>query len=461
MSFFDNLTSNLSALGSMGGGTWLDQLQPASFRGVGFQVDSTTRSPGNNTVLREYPFQDLPTIFSMGEAAEEIKFSAYVVGNDYMDKANALEQALKVQESGVLIHPTIGAVRVWHHGTFEIQEAYTTDGGVARFTLTFVRADARRNPAQATNTGLSAFAAALQAKLAIVQDFVNRYSLSGVAGWVRENVLNNLLALHGAVFEVLYMIRQGTDGVEDIIGLANGADGLLKDMLLAPADLGAHFARLFDVPKNLTPEQAAYATAQLMPVSDSSTFAHAVSLPALLPARDPNLSDLLQYAVTPAYSPYITPSRQAEANACVALQTLVRQLTWVALIQTSAQMEMGNYDVTLGIRGVIHSHYELFVRDLSSAPQANTAGVVTADSLDVYQALAQAHACALTHLQQASTSLARLTSHTPQTVDNLWAISYQLYGSPGYAEEIWAMNPHITNPLLVPAGVALRVVDHG
>lgn len=445
----------------MSGGTWLDQLQPASFRGVGFQVDTSTRTPGNNTVLREYPFQDLPTIFSMGEAAEGIKFSAYVIGNDYMAKAAALEQSLMVKESGVLIHPTIGAVRVWHHGTFEIQEAYTTDGGVARFTLNFVRADARRYPAQATNTGLSAFAAALQAKLAIVQDFVNRYSLSGVAGWVRENVLNNLLALHGAVFDVLYMIRQGTDGVEDIIGLANGADGLLKDMLLAPTDLGAHFARLFDVPKNITPEQAAYATAQLMPITDDGAFAHAVSLPALLPARDPNLADLLQCSVVPAYSPYATPSRQAEVDACMALQTLVQQLAWATLIQTAAQMEMGNYDFALGIRGVVHSCYEQFVRDLSRAPQANTGGVVDASSADVYQALAHAHASALTHLQQASTRLARLTSHTPQTVDNLWAISYQLYGSPEYAEEIWAMNPHITNPMLVPAGIALRVVDHG
>ena len=450
----------VSMLSGSGNG-WAGQLQAASWKDVPFHVDTSDITAGDNVVLREYPFQDLPTIFSMGEAAEEIKFSAYVVGNDYMAKADALEQALKVQESGVLIHPTIGAVRVWHHGKFEIAEAYTTDGGVARFTLTFVRAEARRYPAQASNTGLSAFAAALQAKLAIVQDFVNRYSLSGVAGWVRENVLNNLLALHGAVFDVLYMIRQGTDGVEDIIGLANGAESLLKDMLLAPADLGAHFARLFDVPKNLTPEQAAYATAQLMPVSDVSTFAHAVSLPALLPARDPNLVDLLQYAVTPAYSPYVTASRQAEADACAALQGLVQQLAWATLIQISAQMEMGNYDVALAIRGVIHSHYEQFVRDLSSAPQANTAGVVTADSADVYQALAHAHACALTHLQQASTRLARLTSHTPQTVDNLWAISYQLYGSPEYADEIWAMNPHITNPLLVPAGIALRVVDHG
>ena len=92
---------------------WIKQLKVASFRNVPFSVDSTERSPGLNTVLREYPFQDLPTVFSMGEAAEEIKFSAYVIGGGYMARRDALEKALKQQESGVLMHPTIGAVRVF------------------------------------------------------------------------------------------------------------------------------------------------------------------------------------------------------------------------------------------------------------------------------------------------------------------------------------------------------------
>ena len=61
--------------------TWLDQLQRASFRGVPFQVDTIDHSAGDNVVMREYPFQDLPTVFRMGEAAEEIKLSAYVIGD--------------------------------------------------------------------------------------------------------------------------------------------------------------------------------------------------------------------------------------------------------------------------------------------------------------------------------------------------------------------------------------------
>ena len=44
---------------------WLKQLRRASWRNVPFQVDTVDISAGQNTVLREYPFQDLPTVFSM------------------------------------------------------------------------------------------------------------------------------------------------------------------------------------------------------------------------------------------------------------------------------------------------------------------------------------------------------------------------------------------------------------
>ncbi|AXF86395.1 hypothetical protein DTO96_102149 [Ephemeroptericola cinctiostellae] len=450
--------------------SWLNQLQPASFRGVAFEVDTSTRSEGNNTVLREYPFQDLPTLFSMGQAAGEIKFSAYVIGGDYMDKANALEQALLVQESGVLIHPTIGSVRVWHHGKFSIAEAYASEGGMAKFDLSFVRAEARRYPMQAENTGLSAFAAAVAAKVAIVQDFMARYSLEGAAGWVRENIFNHLLVLHGAVFDVLYAIKQGTDGFADIANMGIGAESLLKDMLLMPQDLGARFTQLFDLPKNISAEQAAYVVAQLLP---TDTVTNEVLLPTLLPVRNPSLTNLLDVAVAPVYSPYLTPSRQVEAYACAALQSLCQQLSWATLVQASALMEVSNYDVALAIRQVIHSRYEQHVRDLSTSshfadPVNSTStapvvvvGVVNASHVGIYDALSAAHAAALTHLHVSSVALSRMIQYTPQADDSIYALSYQMYGSTRYADEIWAMNPHITNPLLVPAGVALRLVDHG
>lgn len=431
---------------------WYTQLKQASFRGVPFHVDASNRSEGLNTVLREYPFQDLPTIFSMGQAAGEVKFSAYVIGNDYISLKDALEKALLVQESGVLIHPTMGSLRVWHHGKFTIDEAFTTEGGMARFNLTFIRAEARRYPTEAANTGLSAFAAAVNADVAAVQAFVDRYNLDGVAGWVRANIYNNLVLLHGAVFEVLYALKSGTDGFNDLLTMGRNAEQIIKDMLLMPQDLASHYSSLFGLDKNYTPEQAALAVSMLLPASMMD--APVVWLPNALPMRDPQLPDLFNYVAEPSVSPYRTASRETEAECCAALTSLCQRLAYVALVQAAAQMTFTNYDVICTVRRAVYEHGQ---RLLMAASLEQSALTVSGD-VSIHDALMQVYTAALNYLQHESVDLARLIDFTPAAEDNIWSISHQLYGTPDYADEVWSMNRHITNPLLVPAGQPLRVV---
>lgn len=434
--------------------TWYDDLQTASFRGVPFQVDSVERSEGLNTVLREYPFQDLPTVFSMGQAAGEIKFSAYVIGNEYVSAMNALEKALLVDDSGILVHPSIGSMRVRFHGKVSIKEAFTTEGGMARFEMTFIRAEARRYPVEATNTGMSAFAAALAGITASVQGFVDKYNLKGVAGWVRGNVFDNLVLLHSTMFDVCFAIKQGTDGFDDLVRMGRDASSLLTDTLLIPQDLGAHFASLLKFDKNYTSDQAANAVANLLPIADLQT--PAVLLPDGLPMRDPRLTSLLEYTVSPPYSPYATASRVTLADNCAALQTLTHRLAFCALIQAASMASYANYDVALIVRAAINKHGQRLIYEASL--EASTLSV--GGDRTVHDALMAALTAALTHLHKSSIDLARLTTFTPVDDDSIWSISYQLYGTVDFADEIWTMNQHITNPLLVPAGIELRVINH-
>lgn len=435
--------------------SWYDDLQPASFRGVPFQVETVDRTEGLNTVLREYPFQDLPTVFSMGRAAGELKFSAYVIGDDYVPLMNALEKALLVPESGVLVHPSIGSLRVSFHGKVTIKEAFATEGGMARFDMTFIRAEARRYPTDAPNTGVSAFAAALAGIVASVQAFTDTYNLNRVAGWVRANVFDNLVLLHSAMFDVCYAIKQGTDGFDDLVRMGRGSADILSDIVLIPQDLGAHYARLLSFDKNYTPEQAARAVATLLPLVDLRT--PTVLLPDALPMRDPRLVSLLEHAVTPPYSPYATASRATLAAHCTTIQSLCQRLAFCALVQAASMTTYANYDMALLVRQAIQKHGRRLIYEASLEPSpAQVSG-----DMSVHDALMATLTAALTHLHAESLDLARLTTFTPMADDSIWSISYQLYGNTDSADEIWAMNPHITNPLLVPAGVALRVVDHG
>ena len=190
----------VSMLSGSGNG-WAGQLQAASWKDVPFHVDTSDITAGDNVVLREYPFQDLPTVFRMGEGAEEIKFSAYVIGKDYQAQRDALRQALTGE--GVLIHPTSGAVRCWVNGKYTVREAPTTEGGMARFDLTFVRAEPRRYPRAVTNTADSLLSAALEMAKSAMDLFAAVWSLRGQQGWVVQRLLDRFGGGLGEVWRFL------------------------------------------------------------------------------------------------------------------------------------------------------------------------------------------------------------------------------------------------------------------
>jgi prophage DNA circulation protein len=80
--------------------------------------------------------------------------------------------------------------------------------------------------------------------------------------------------------------------------------------------------------------------------------------------------------------------------------------------------------------------------------------------MPVIEALRRAHTASLADLQARSSDLSRLTSYTPQTWQPAIYVSWRVYGTARYTDEILAMNPHIRNPLLCAPGVALKLIKH-
>ncbi|MEZ7785062.1 DNA circularization N-terminal domain-containing protein, partial [Cupriavidus gilardii] len=200
---------------SAGRSSWLNQLRMASWRDVPFQVDTTELSAGDNTVLREYPFQDRPTVFSMGAGAEEIKFSAYLIGDDYLQQLDRLREVLKGE--GVLIHPTSGSIRCWVHGRYTVREAPTTEGGIARLDLTFIRAEPRRYPVGVTNTTDRVASAADAAEQSLIDSLAANFDLAGMAGWAHDNVLARVRSGLDILWDGISMVNQGFDFYNDLV----------------------------------------------------------------------------------------------------------------------------------------------------------------------------------------------------------------------------------------------------
>jgi prophage DNA circulation protein len=74
------------------------------------------------------------------------------------------------------------------------------------------------------------------------------------------------------------------------------------------------------------------------------------------------------------------------------------------------------------------------------------------------QPLQGLHSAALADLVARSRGLSGLASYTPQAYEPVWSISYKLFGTAHYADEILALNPQIRHPLLCPPGQPLRIV---
>lgn len=438
--------ANTSAFsfGNLGAGNaWFDQLQMGSFRGVEFHVDSSEITEGDNTVRREYPFQDLPTVFSMGAGAEEIKLPLYVIGDDYLDKLNALRAVLKGE--GQLIHPLHGAIQVWVDGRYTIKEDYINEGGIARLNVTFVRAEERRYPVGVTNTADAAIDAALGLDLSAIANFASKFSIKGLAGWAGDLLGFNVLKAYNDIFNVVSDVLGVFENLKSTwTGLSDGS--ILTSLLSDPMSLATRFQDLLSVPRyidELSDEVDEDVAKQLMSTYQS--------------LFDIDTTPVITDAHYLPESPYVTPTRLAIHEMTTRCNVFIQTIALSAYVKAALQVDLDNFDNAMTIRQTIRKQCDKLMHAYGDLPHTSRQGI---DGYNIHDALQQLKSTALTDLIKRSKGMAQLMSYTPTATTNILSLSYKLYGTAVYADEIMAMNNHIVHAMLVPAGIPLRIVKH-
>lgn len=130
--------------------SWRDNLKDASFRDIPFKVLSHTAEGGRRTFLHQFPFNDEPYLEDFGKEPGAYRIEAYIVQStdnafDYFPLRDLLKEALEQYGPGTLIHPFLGTLRVGVQGKYQLKESFA-EGGVARFTVTFVEAGKPQEP---------------------------------------------------------------------------------------------------------------------------------------------------------------------------------------------------------------------------------------------------------------------------------------------------------------------------
>jgi prophage DNA circulation protein len=462
---------------------WLDQLRPASFRGMPFQVDSVEISAGNNLVVREYPFQDLPTVFAMGKAAEEIKLSGYVIGPDYTTQRDELREQLEVRGVGALVLPTMGTLMVSVAAKYTIKEAPTTEGGIARFDISFVRSQPRRYPVAVADTAQDAQAKADTAELAAADVFESCFNLGAAPGWVADQTLSQMLDSIDAIWGQLGGVVQTIEGFNStVIGAYQQLRNGLNDLIRTPRRLAAALRQLFDLPEDLSAAAARDYRRALRQLFDARAL---VRRPGFTVSIVPPVGGgLVMYGQGDAsVLALATPARMRLATLTVAMDQLTESLAvaaWVRVIaraplasleDSSAWRAEGMAQITRllrrastqelggGLAAQTVAQLRLLGAQRYSADAADEGNAGASRQRAYHDAMQGLLAGFLADVQVRSRQALRTTRYTPQGWEPVWLVSYKLYGTSQYADEILRLNAQITHPLLCPPGQAIVVIQ--
>ncbi len=466
---------------------WLDQLKQASWRDVPFMVDSIDVTAGDNVVVREYPFQDQPAVFRMGRGMEEIKLSAYVIGNNYTAYRDELREALHnvPDEGGVLIHPTEGAIRCFVSSKYHVKENPTAEGGMARFDLTFVRAQAKQYPTGAANKGVAAKDAADRLAAIAKADFEAQFDNNGVSSAGQDAIKKRATSLID-----LSWARTGVQGLRDALDASGAARAFatmkltLNELINTPRALASEVAALFAEPINWL-DTAAYslragdinllgagqefemvgkrAQAWIDALKPVMNVGASLPAPSLLTQSIPENTNAgtLSMAMFGRGEAIPTSPSQARAELLVAhLDGLVEVLATAQAVRAAVELPLANIDQAFELRHLLDQQFNRLIERASTAAAPAFTPAGDAQTLSLFDALRAAHGAVLADLQARSVDLSRLTSYTPATWQPVIYISYRLFGTAAYADEIMAMNPHIRHPLLVPPNKPLRIIRH-
>lgn len=208
-------------------------LRPASFRGVPFGIDAADIEAGRRTQVHDYPQRDQPWVEDLGRAARTIGITAFVVGVDYVDLANALLAVLEQAGPGTLVHPWLGSMQV----TLKDPARVTFDSGLgqARISMSFVEAGILEFPSADASTAVQSRQAAADLEQASQSSLEDEYNVEGEPDFVEASALDTLAAEFSDFKNLVGQVGQ------DVLGYAATAEKYLamaQGFISDPRQLG-------------------------------------------------------------------------------------------------------------------------------------------------------------------------------------------------------------------------------
>jgi prophage DNA circulation protein len=380
--------------------SWREELRPASFRGVPFEVEGDSGTFGRRTQVHEYPQRDKPWTEDLGRATRSFEITAFVVGDDYLQRRDALLAALETEGSGLLIHPWYGELTVNVKDPARVSHS-NRGGGMCSLAISFVEAGELEFPAASNSLGAQSLMAADDLGEAVAEDFADSFVLDDMPSFVQDAFEADL----GLFSDMLDAASSGWQWL----------NASVPEWLGDALDFGRGIVAMFD--RFVLPLTA----------SNSARLNRnaVISLTAL--SRQYGGYVVASSAVAPA-------TRQRDENRA-ALAELFQQATLIQAAGMAAAMPLPVYDDAVLVRDSITS-----AMDDASFLVSDAVYV----SLQVLRA--RIHADITARLSRS----ARLLTYTPREPMSCLAMAYDLYEDVAREQEVIDRNA-IRHPGFVPA----------
>lgn len=419
--------------------TW-ENLRPASFRGVAFEVGSHSESGGRRVELHEYPLRDTPYAEDLGKKAGKWQIEAFLVNgkSGYAERRDKLREALNASGPGTLIHPYLGELSVSVDG-YSLKET-TREGGYCTFSISFVEAGQPVEPDVEKDTAANVLDKAEAAKEAATAGFLDEYmplleDLEGLAGKVPA-LLSEATAFLGTPLSILSRAQSAASSVlalpDRLASRILGYLGTIRQL----GGIATSGLKMNALTALLGKKSAGTASSWL--VTSNGVIAGIVGETSWPQAGGGSIG-----GGTPSPE---TPGVVASTVANRAETPLIDLIAAGAVIEAaieSADADYGTADDALASRDAV-------LEAIDEVQRANCSDAV-------FTALSELAVAVNEDLTTRGAELPKLGSATLFMSMPALAASYRLYGDVGQADAIVARN-RIRHPGRVPGGVPLEVI---
>lgn len=400
----------------------------ASFRGAGFEVTERSWSSGRRNHLHEYPDKDTPYAEDLGKKAGNYPVTAFIIGDDYKAKRDALRKACTEKGPGVLVHPDYGTVTVLCD-SITVRESAGSQR-MATIELVFIEAGEQSIPETAVDLSGSVLFSASEMASAAQDSFISGFSLSeGIAGLT--SLVGNIADVATSAIDA---IGSGLEYAQGIKSDITGAMNKLVDAATSAAELKNSAERFLNTPAEFASKL-------------DTVFSVVSSMAGNKPESFSTVRNLTSKSNASQTASVANEDARAEKLAMQHIEQLTKQVVVAKEAEVITRIEFNNAEEATAI-------LDSFIED---AEEVELFEPIEPDN-ELMQSLRTVREYVVEYVREIILELPRVrTLRLPEKMPSR-VLAYDLYEDLDRADEIVSRNK-IPYPAFVPSGKDLKVLS--